>query len=200
MHKNFLSMKKVIITALFVCTAVVCSALPNFGVKAGANFSKFSVSKSEMKYTFQPGFDLGLFARVKFTKWYVQPELVYSYQASKGKGSPIKNYTHSFNVPVLLGYKLFDVKMTNMRVFLGPEFNYVFSDDTNFRNPANIMGSAGIGFDIAMLTIDFKYGYAFNKANKEDITVYEDINDNSGISGVNFHNNVFSIHLGWKFL
>ena len=192
-------MKKVVITALFVCAAVVCSALPNFGVKAGANFSKFSVSKGAIEYSFQPGFDLGFFARVKFNKWYVQPELVYSYQSNK---SNIQHHYHShnLNVPVLVGYKVLDVKMTNVRVFLGPEFNYVLSDSNplNFRNPANVMGSAGVGFDIAMLTIDLKYGYAFNKAIKDDATLFEDVNNNE----VKFdaHNNVFSIHLGWKFL
>ena len=194
-------MKKVIITTLFVCAAVVCSALPNFGVKAGANFSKFSVSGDAIEYSFQPGFDLGLFARAKFNKWYVQPELVFSYQSNKYKyqDATEKHLYHSYNlnVPVLVGYKILDVKMTNVRVFLGPEFNYVLSDndDLNFRNPANIMGSAGFGVDIAMLTIDFKYGYTFNKTN---VTRYEDINDKD----VNFNsnNNVFSIHLGWKFL
>jgi len=183
-------MKKVIITALFVCAAVVCSALPNFGVKAGANFSKFSVSKSEIEYSFQPGFDLGLFARVKFNKWYVQPELVYSYQVSKAKDVDTKPHSHNLNIPVLLGYKVLDVKMTNVRVFLGPEFNYVLSESTevDLRTPANIMGSIGAGVDIAMLTIDLKYGYAFNKAVKDDTF------------DINPHNNVFSIHLGWKFL
>jgi hypothetical protein len=189
-------MKKVLITVLFVCTtAVVCSALPNFGVKAGVNFSKFSVSKNAIEYSFQPGFDLGLFARFKFNKWYLQPEFVYSYQSSKAKESQVVKYAHShnLNVPLLLGYKLIDVKMTNVRIFLGPEFNYVLSEstDVNLRNPANIMGSIGLGLDIAMLTLDFKYGYAFNKALKDD---------KIGDVSFNSHNNVFSIHLGWKFL
>jgi len=192
-------MKKVLTTALFVCTtAVVCSALPNFGAKIGANFSKFSVSTSEIAYTFQPGFDLGAFARVKFNKWYLQPELVYSYQVSKQKDFDTRKHTHNLNVPVLLGYKIFDVKMTNMRAFAGPEFSYMIfeQDKANLRNPANVLGSIGLGFDIAMLTLDFKYSYAFNKVYKKDDKLIVDGKDVT----FNPHNNVFSIHLGWKFL
>jgi len=191
-------MKRVFITALFVCVAAVCSALPNFGAKIGANFSKFSVSKSEITYTFQPGFDLGAFARVKFNKWYLQPELVYSYQVCKLKDFDTRKHTHNLNVPVLLGYKIFDVKMTNMRAFAGPEFSYVIfeQDKADARNPANILGSIGLGFDIAMLTLDFKYSYTFNKAVKDD--KYVDVKGKE--VSLNPHNNVFSIHLGWKFL
>jgi len=198
-------MKKVFITVLFVCAAVVCSALPNFGAKIGGNFSKFSVSKSEAEYKFQPGFDVGFFARLKHQKVYVQPELYYSYQQFKSTyEGPLfdkdgtflkdvtqttKTHTHNLVVPVLVGYKLVDVKMTNVRVFLGPEFSYVLSESSSvdFRNPANITGCIGAGIDIAMLTFDLRYGYTFNNAAKDD-------------TYAKFHNNVVSISLGWKFL
>jgi hypothetical protein len=190
-------MKKVLITGLFVFAAVACSALPNFGAKIGGNFSKFTVSKNEMKYSFQPGFDLGFFARAKFNKWYVQPELVYSYQIIKGTSdSPLyanltdtKTKTHNLNIPVLLGYKLVDVRMMNIRAFIGPEFNYILNENTDLRSPTNIMGCIGAGVDIAMLTLDLKYGYTFTKAFKDEDTLK-----------LNPHNNVISIHLGWKFL
>ncbi|MDR2972719.1 MAG: PorT family protein [Bacteroidales bacterium] len=189
-------MKKVLITLSFVCVAAVCSALPNFGAKIGGNFSKFTVSKSEANYSFQPGFDIGFFARIKHHKMYVQPELVYSYQTTKytyddltGK-TDVKNHTHNLNIPVLVGYKLVDVKLTNVRVFLGPEFNYVLSESTDLdlRTPANIAGCIGAGIDIAMLTLDLRYGYTFNKAIKDDE------------AKINPHNNVVAISLGWKFL
>jgi len=183
-------MKKVFITLLFVCAAAICSALPNFGAKIGANFSKFSVKKDMMEYKFQPGFDIGFFARLKHQKLYVQPELYYSYQQTKATVANVssKSHNHSLNVPILLGYKLLDVKMTNVRVFLGPEFNYVLSESSavNLRNPANVTGCIGAGVDIAMLTLDLRYGYTFNKAIKDDLS--------------NPHNNIISIHLGWKFL
>jgi len=87
-----------------------------------------------------------------------------------------------------LGYKLIDVKMTNVRVFLGPEFNYILDENTDRRNPANITGCIGAGIDIAMLTFDLRYGYTFNNALKDDT------------SKTNPHNNVVSVSLGWKFL
>jgi len=184
-------MKKVLITVLFVCVAATCSALPNFGVKIGANMSKFSVGKNEMQYSFQPGFDLGFFARLKHQKLYVQPELVYSYQVTKNDDEKFK--THSLNVPVLVGYKLVDVKLTNVRVFLGPEFNYILNENTDLRSPANITGCIGAGIDIAMITFDVRYGYTFNKA----IDTSDKTNPYYNTSP---HNNVISISLGWKFL
>jgi hypothetical protein len=89
-----------------------------------------------------------------------------------------------------VGYKLLDVKMTNVRVFLGPEFNYVLSENTSvdLRTPANVAGIIGAGIDVAMLTVDLRYGYTFNKATKDD--------DDK----INPHNNVVGISLGWKFL
>jgi hypothetical protein len=202
--KNLLNtevMKKVLITVLFVCAAVVGYALPNFGAKIGANFSTFTVGKDETKYTFQPGFDIGVFARANFQKLYLQPELVYSYQTSKPKDENAKYTTHNLNIPVLLGYKFVDVKMMNVRAFIGPEFSYVLGESTsnlpagvedkNYRAPANIIGNIGVGVDIAMLTIDLRYGYAFNKATKEE--------GNKEVS-FNPHNNVISLSLGWKFL
>ena len=198
-------MKKVFITALFICAAAVCSALPNFGAKIGGNFSKLSVSKSEMEYKFQPGFDIGFFARLNYHKMYVQPELVYSYQTFGQKNTPKshKIHTHNLNVPVLVGYKLVDVKMTNVRVFLGPEFSYVLSDNVKLdpRTPVNILGCIGAGIDIAMLTLDLRYSYAFNKATKDDaIHFYDADGQPIGDFTLNPHNNVISISLGWKFL
>ena len=184
-------MKKVIITVLFICTAAMCSALPNFGAKIGANMSKFSVSSSEMKYSFQPGFDVGFFARLKHHKLYVQPEVFYSYQATKNDLGKFK--THSINVPVLVGYKLVDVKMTNVRVFLGPEFNYILNENTDLRSPANITGCIGAGIDVAMITFDLRYGYTFNKA-------IETSDKTNPYHNTNAHNNVISLSLGWKFL
>ena len=188
-------MKKILIAVLFVCVSAICSALPfNLGAKIGGNFSTFTVNKSESKYTFQPGIDVGFFARANFQKLYLQPEVFYSYQSFKMKDKNVakdqpKFNSHSLNVPILLGYKLFDVKLTNMRVFLGPEFSYVLfeSSEKDCRNPANIAGVIGAGLDIAMLTIDLRYGYTFTKAMKEEVKF-------------NPHTNVISFSFGWKFL
>jgi len=150
-----------------------------------------------MKYSFQPGFDVGVFARLKYHKLYVQPELVYSFQSTKYKfemlgitPSAITDHSHNVNIPVLLGYNLLDVKLMNFRAFIGPEFNYVLSDNSNnkWRTPANIYGTIGAGIDIAMLTLDLRYSYAFNKVLKDE-HLYPDA-----------HNHVISLSLGWKFL
>ena len=148
-----------------------------------------------MEYKFQPGFDVGFFARLNYHKLYIQPELVYSYQSTKQDVSLSKMNTHNLNVPVLVGYKLFDVKLMNVRAFIGPEFNYVLAEDPahDWRSPANILGCIGAGVDIAMLTLDLRYSYAFNRSVKdfhfEGQTFKNDV-----------HNNVISISLGWKFL
>jgi len=222
-------MKKVFFTLLFVCAVTVCSAVsPSVGAKIGGNLSKLSVSNSDVKHSFQPGLDLGGFARLNFKKWYVQPELIYSYQITKFKdlSDQIKSEsnvkTHNINIPVLLGYKLMDLKMTNVRIFLGPEFNYMLNE-----SHSNTVENEGDGGE------DIVEGYRYNYKSGEgasgdegnlDIDYFSPLKV-SGCAGVGVdiakfsidlkygytftkvvkgdsksHNNVISLSLGWKFL
>lgn len=197
-------MKKLLVTAAFLLIASVGFSQFNLGAKVGANFSKLSTDISETKEAMKPGFDIGLFARLGFgNKFYLQPEVLYSFQSFKTKedntGVEISTTkTHNILIPILVGYKLFDAKLMNVRAYLGPSFGINVGDKQKVadNNPSvatfNVMsvsGDIGIGIDIAMIALDVKYSYGFTNAYKDYI-----------IDNVKGHNSLFSISLGWKFL
>lgn len=194
-------MKKLLVTAAFLLIASVGFSQFNLGAKVGMNFSKLATDRELLKESMQPGFDVGLFARLGFgNKFYLQPEVLYSFQSFKTEIDALgyevasfKTKTHNLLVPILVGYKLFDAKLMNVRVFLGPNIGFNLGnkveDEESLLNLSvmNIAGDIGVGIDIAMITLDVKYSYGFNSANK-DTEVYKS------------HNNMWAISLGWKFL
>ncbi|MDR0364415.1 MAG: PorT family protein [Bacteroidales bacterium] len=195
-------MKRLFITVVFTMIAAMSFAQFNLGAKMGMNFSKLATDREIMKESMQPGVDVGLFARLGFgNKFYLQPEVLYSFQSYKTEIDALgynitsfKTKTHNVLVPILVGYKLFDAKLMNVRIFLGPNlgFNLANKAGNNEEGLANltvmnIAGDIGIGIDVAMITLDVKYSYGFTSANK-NTDVYKS------------HNNMFAISLGWKFL
>jgi len=116
-----------------------------------------------------------------------------------------KNVTVStVDVPLLLGYKVLDLKIANLRVFAGPKLRFNAGSTLDYNNVAaggfNIdnlqkdvkaaqLGlEAGFGVDVLMLSLDFRY---------------QVINDmyQTKIQNVTIDNipaNTFVISLGWK--
>ncbi len=189
-------MKKIILSfALMLLASSAFAQVPgiSFGPKIALNFSKFSTDYDAMKASMKPGFDLGLFARFG-NKLYLQPELTYSFQSSKIEGisDEVDDFnvkTSTFDVPVLVGYKLLDLGAGNIRAFAGPNFSFVLGDNFDELGDAasfNVGGQAGLGIDLLKLTIDVRYGYIFTNMADD--------------SGVKVHNNAFMISLGWKLL
>jgi hypothetical protein len=191
-------MKKVIITVTVLLFATTGFAQFSFGAKGAVNFSKFSTNLDELKTNRNPGFDLGFFARVGISKLYVQPELVYSFTSTDFDTvvDDMKNIkSSSIDVPVLVGYKLLDFKAFNLRAFLGPRFSFVVHDNfkDSFKSAAfNFAGQAGLGFDLFMFTVDFRYDYTFTKTASATET--------ASVNNGNLRFNTFLISLGWKIL
>ena len=136
-----------------------------------------------------PGFNVGAFFRLYIgDKLYLQPEVAYSF----GKfnfdvnvmdaidGTLTEDLTQSFeaskqgvSIPVLVGYRVLDLKVANLRLFAGPEFmistgnfEQLTSDmeaiGQNFESNAfGVSGVAGIGVDALMLSLDLRYAYPF---------------------------------------
>src|ERR1035437_6638078 len=138
-------MKKFIIAAVLLLIVSFTYAQFNFGIKAGYNSSlSFSNVNSvvtgaynldNVKAEVWNNFQAGVFARIGFNKVYFQPELLYSIQK--------KDYTLTLNdavnknvsvdklvnistvdVPLLLGYKILDLKILNVRAFAGPKLRF----------------------------------------------------------------------------
>jgi len=218
-------MKRTILTlAALLITWLFANAQLNFGIKGGYNSSLnlkniSSVSSgtydlNAVKGELADGFHGGVFIRVG-GKIYVQPELLYGLQKKKfqltiqeatNPNIPIDKFVtfSTIDVPVLIGYKLVDGKIFNIRAFAGPKFKLNAGSKFSFENIQNLKKETlekdlggefkdasvgldlGAGVDLFMFTLDARLNvindvYSFTKGTKPDLT------------------SNFVVSLGWKF-
>ncbi len=224
-------MKKVIL--FFIATFIggsLMAQLPNFGLRLGMTTSKLSTNlSSNFESENRLGYQGGVFVRMNFSRLYVQPELIYNHRSTKleyeiipvadleeqsvGVRSQMKIGT--FDIPVLVGFKLFDSKLMNVRIFAGP--NISFSTNKNFTyeyitndgetiegevpedqrlavddfNTTTWYLQAGAGVDVLFLTFDVRYEKGLSKIFEGNVSNLQDIN---------LTNNVWVFTLGFKFM
>jgi len=220
-------MKKLVIIAVILLSTSSIFAQLNFGIKAGYNSSlslnnlgtvtSGSYNLNSVNSELANGFQAGVFARIGFHKLYFQPEFLYN----MGK----KDYTmtlqdaqsnniqfdkrvniSTLEVPLLLGYKLLDLKLINLRAFAGPKLRFNAGSSLDYSNlstggsvtqdqlvkdikAAQLGLEAGVGVDVLMFTLDAR----FNLIKDMYQTKIGDINID------NIQANTFVISLGWKF-
>lgn len=222
-------MKKILLVAVLLLSVSFANAQLNFGVKAGYNSSlsltnissvsngtyNFENVKSEMWNNFQGG----VFARIGLgKKLYFQPELLYNMQKTNYtvtlQDAANKKITYdkivninSYDIPLLLGYKILDLKLINLRAFAGPKLRFDSGNSSlEFSNLVKPAGSnstitidglkqdvlkskigleVGAGIDVLMLALDVRYNLIGNMYNPV-------VND------YNLPTNTFTISLGWK--
>jgi len=219
-------MKKLILAAVLLLFVSFTQAQLNFGIKAGYNSSlgindlgsvtngtyNYNSAKAELSN----GFQAGVFLRMGFSKVYFQPELLYSmgkknYNMTVQNGNSTaletfnKNVTVStVDVPLLLGYKILDLKVANLRVFAGPKLRFNAGSTLEFNNVTNgnfdtsvlvkdvkaaqLGLEAGFGVDVLMLSLDFRYQVINDMYQTKiaDLTIDK------------IPANTFVISLGWK--
>lgn len=193
----------------------------DLGIKAGINSSKVTTDNpsisgynySDFKNDSKAGFNVGAFARLGGKKVYLQPELLFGTRNSETTfnvsttgavtpgGQKIKLKT--IQVPVLLGFKLLDLKLASIRAFTGPAMSIVMnnssvtydgvttslSDTKNFKN--NIWDwQLGAGVDVGPLVLDVRYEWGLSNTS------------DGKVANVNFVNkgNVLTFSLGFKFI
>ena len=235
------SMKKSILCLLF--TAVfggsIMAQLPNVGIKIAANSSRIPTSADvssgqnagvaideTMKSLF--GGTVGGFVRVNLKKFYIQPEALFSLKGGKfdlkttyntGSGTVTTKPSYTVNlstidVPIMLGYKLLDAEVMNLRVMAGPMASFVVGGeykitqdgvdpstgspypDQNLKAKDYIEGAiwsyqAGVGVDVATFTFDLRYEGSFTDIAKDVVG-----------SNITFSQHISLIQLsaGFKFL
>ena len=219
-------MKKRILAAVLLLFVSFTQAQVNFGIKAGYNSSlgmndlgsvtNGTYNLKSVNADLSNGFQAGVFFRLGFSKLYFQPELLYSmgkkdYSISMNDAS--NTFIGAFNksvkisaidVPLLLGYKLLDLKLVNLRVFAGPKlrFNAGSSLDFSTSPTSNFSASvlqkdikaaqlgleAGFGVDVLMLSLDLRYQVINDmyQTKLKDVTIDK------------IPANTFVISLGWK--
>jgi hypothetical protein len=170
---------------LMLSTSAFSQVSVNFGPKVGINYSRLSFSGADRRISnrYATGYQGGAFLRINFNRFYVQPEALFNEKGSKLSfdaapanevGSRIsgKVKLQSLDIPLLLGVKLIDSKLFNLRIAAGPMYSRQLKDrsailnnllpDSRFRR--NQYGyQAGLGIDLANLTLDARYEGGFQK-------------------------------------
>lgn len=222
-------MKKFIFLAVFLLSVSSTFSQFNFGIKAGYNSSLSLTNISDVSngtYNFENikgemwnNFQAGVFARIGLgNKLYFQPELLYNMQKNNYtvtlQDAANNNVTYdkivnisSYDIPLLVGYKILDLKILNLRAFAGPKLRFdTGSSSLEFSNLVKPAGSGstitldglkqdvlkskiglevGAGVDVLMLALDVRYNLIGNMYNP-------------AINDYNLPTSTFTISLGWK--
>lgn len=182
-------MKKIILASTLLFLASIGYSQLNIGLKASYT-SSLSINNINSETTGQYGlstlnsdlknnFQAGAFARLSFGKIYVQPELLYSfakkgYQVAYIDGTTVNKSLkmNTIDVPLLLGIKLIDLKLMNIRAFAGPKLRFNAGSQldplvlSTGANGATLVSEAkkaqagleaGVGVDLLMFTLDLRY-------------------------------------------
>lgn len=212
--------KTFLVIAALVVACTYASAQLSFGLKAGYNSSLNLKSLNDVEtgdYNLNSlnsemsnGFHAGAFVRLG-SKLYFQPELLYSMQRNEYQvsisdlnssavevGTKMVKFS-TVDVPLLVGVKLLDLKLMNLRVFAGPKLRLNAGSSLDWKNvsstnidklegdfkSANIGLEAGAGIDVLMFTLDARFNL-INDLYQADWQTKPDMNSNLVIS------------LGWK--
>ncbi|MEQ8425726.1 MAG: porin family protein, partial [Cyclobacteriaceae bacterium] len=121
-------MKKILfficlVAAVGVVNQAQAQAQFAIGLKGGLNIAKFDISQGASNIDNRTGFHGGAFTLIKFAKFGIQPEIIFSKQGSDFEFSTT-NYEANFdyiNVPIIL--KLYLVAGLNLQA--GPQFGFL---------------------------------------------------------------------------
>lgn len=187
---------------------IVKKALPvdvDLGIKLGANFSK--LEGSIWDDTYRTGFLAGAFGGVKFSRFGVTAELLYSrvkfnYKPSTLAGTLFKTPADSakansfavstLNIPILLNVKI----VGPLWFQLGPQYNAVIGigDENGFMKDAksaftsgDISGVLGLQLNVTKINVGARYILGFSDVNNTNI-------------GNTWRNRTIQLHVGYFIL
>jgi hypothetical protein len=169
----------------------------NFGPKIGYSASKLSTNLPEITEDIKSNFLAGVFLRMG-NKLYFQPELLYHARGGVLDSAGLKQTVKfkSLDVPLMVGFKLLDLKVFNLRFMGGPVASFAFDKDITFneliQDPIQstdlknvIWGlDVGLGVDVLFMTLDVRYEWGLNNIFKS--------------GNYEMKNNIFTVGLGFK--
>ncbi|MCX2484100.1 porin family protein [Pedobacter sp. MR2016-24] len=177
-------MKKIILSAilLFFTATAFCQILPSvqFGVKGGANLSKFS-TKNTFSSDNQAGYYAGLWARIGAAGVHFQPELYLSGKnttlVNEADGLENKVKFTSLDVPLLIGTKI-GAAGIGLRLNTGPVVSFILDKKQSFGAAATnafngrfkdqtLAWQFGAGLDIGQIGVDLRYEAGLSKIGKD---------------------------------
>lgn len=187
-----------IVVALGLTIAAAAQPELNLGLKGGVNFSKLSFDEKDYSAETVTRSHFGAFVRVGWERVFIQPELYFS-----GKGGDVTsdvantfssfNYT-TFDVPVLLGYRIVKGKAFDVHLIGGPVLSNVTRDEVkdgdvfneSFYKKHYMSIQYGVGVDVLFMTIDARMENGLSEIYSMD--------------GGSFKNNAFMLSVGFKIL
>ena len=176
-------MKKIILLIAFFIAANMTFAQIHFGPKIGYNTSKLSVDKADIKTDLKNSFQFGAFVRFG-KKVVIQPEINFLTQGGLFKTPEITSLSpfeqevnlKTIQIPVLVGYRLIDLKVANIRVMGGPVASIVTNTEIENKVDSYIAPikdadlkdmiwsfQIGAGVCFHMFTLDVRYNIGLNK-------------------------------------
>ena len=168
----------------------------SFGVKGGFNstmlfadvFRIGGIKVSDAQNNYKVGYFASAFMRIHIKKHFIQPEISYNInQASVyidampdnseliQENALIKNKMHSFDFPLLYGYKFVDKHPYGMALFIGPKVAWTWDKHTKIDysgfyqkdieekfKPLNYSAVFGLAVNISNIFCDFRYEIGLN--------------------------------------
>jgi len=197
-------MKKYLIILVLVLSSTIVFGQFTIGPKVGYNASKFSTDLDTISSAFKSGFQIGVFVRIG-KKLYFQPEIYYTTQGgvfeSNKNNWEQKVNIGSLDIPALVGFKLINTKIINLRILAGPLASFVVNKSVKDAggilgpienadiNSVNWAVQVGAGLDVLFMTLDVRYQIGLNNL----IKTIEN-------SDINSKNSVWVVSLGFKIL
>ncbi|MGV8139182.1 MAG: porin family protein [Mangrovibacterium sp.] len=167
-------MKTLVLFCIFLAASLLVSAQSplNLGIKAGFNSSKITTDEGNFDENNITNFVAGAFARVNVKSFYLQPEAYFSSKGGKLEDITSKNSfdLKTIDVPLLLGYKIINKGLLNLRVNTGPVLSFVTSKDVDASTSVFESGKLkdsifgwqyGAGLDLLFFSLDVRMENSF---------------------------------------
>jgi hypothetical protein len=195
-----MKLSNIAITVFFLFIGLSTFAQINIGIKFGSNYNFNGYDSDSLDLSLENAvtFQGGGFARVKVQKIHVQAEALFTsrkgevFNASGGSGSKINFY--SFDIPLIIGYKLIDLKVVKVRLNAGlvPSFNIATLGDLDKLDYQDSFYSAmgGVSLDIPFFLFDIRYQGAIG-----DYYQLQSANQNTTLT-----NSLLTLSAAWKIL
>lgn len=192
------SIKTASIVLFFLGVCLPLFSQVNLGIKVGGNYNYNEFSTDSLNLSLDNGvsFSGGGLVRIKIKKIHLQGEaLIVGHQGSYINGTTQGNVDFmSFDVPLLVGYKIMDLKVVKVRLNAGiiPSFyvgNLGDLENSNFKD-AFYSATGGISLDIPLFLFDLRYQGAIG-----DYYQLQNVNSNTTLT-----NNLLTFSVAWKII
>lgn len=149
-----------------------------FGVKVSSNHANIAGNLNNLSTSSALGFSGGITTQYHFDHLFVQADLLYSESKSAVDDGAIHQAKwKSIDLPIAVGYDLFDFKTVKVHVIAGGVYSQVIDDklsvhdniqaiDTRW-NKNNIKAQIGAGVNLGKFSFDLVYSRSLNNLSKD---------------------------------